>query len=154
MENFIKSIPVVCEDIISQLINQDIKKEKISFEKQLELKDSIAVITSIRSKKNSFQIIVNFSEDLAKSISSLVNGGVPVVIMDNQAKQIIMEISKLIIANSIIYLEDYDERCLPSPPCLVESKNIIYNTDEAMTTLKFKLMNEPLTIAIVTVDER
>lgn len=154
MENFIESIPSVCEDIIYQLINKNIDKEKISFEKQIELKDGISVITSITSRENLFQIMISFSEELAKNIASLIKGKVPVVIIDSQVKEIIMEISKLIISNSMIYLEDYDELCLPSPPWLIEAKDIVYSTGRSIITFRFKLMEEEFVIAIVTRDKR
>lgn len=149
MKNFIESLIIVSKDIMIQLLGEKVKLEKISFVKQFRIKESINMITSIRSEKNSFQIIINYSEELAKKISSTINGGIPIVQMDCQSKEAIIEISKLIVSNAIIDLDDYDETCTVSPILLVESSDMKYSADEDIAVLKFVLMEELLTILIV-----
>ena len=148
MTDFIKLISDTSKDIIYQLINEEMEIEKRETTKELELQEAISVVSSFMSKKNSFQIIISFSDELVKKISSASLGGLPIVTIDSESKYIVMEISKLIISNSVIFLDEYDECCLLSNPIIIDGDNITYSTDGVVKYIDFNLMNEKLTIAI------
>lgn len=150
--NFIECMSDTSKDVIHQLINEEIITEKTGISKRFETKEDISIISSLISDKKSFQIMINFSEELVKKISTLVNGGIPIVLIDIKSKQIIMEISKLIISNSVLYLDDYDETCRVSPPVIIEGSDITYSTDGLVSYREFDFMNEEFSIAIFPVD--
>lgn len=153
MLNFIESISDTSKDVIHQLMNEEIKFKESGVSKQFKSKENVSILSSLISERSSFQILINFSEELVKKISTLVNGGLPIVLIDLKSKEIIMEISKLIISNSVLYLEDYDETCKVSPPIIIEGDNITYSTSGLVSFREFKLMNEELSIVIFPVDE-
>lgn len=153
MVNFIETISQISKDIIHQLINEDIQIQKTLTRKQLNLKENIGVISSYTSCDNSFQIVINFSEELVKKISSLVHNGAPIVIIDDESKHIVMEIAKLIMSNSIMSLDAYDEIGLLSSPFIIEASNVTYSANGLVNFTEYKLMNEKLTIAILPIDK-
>lgn len=153
MLNIINSITDTSKDIIFQLIDEEILIGETKFTRQLELKENISIITSFTSKKKSFQISINFSQDLVRKISSLVQEGVPIVLIDEESKHIVMEISKLIISNSIICLEYYDQDCFLSPPIIIEGEKMKCSTNGLVGYIEYELMNEKFTISIFPIDK-
>ena len=153
MENIITAVSDTSMDIIYQLINKEMKVEKTAISKQLQLKENISVISGFVSSKRAFQIAVNFSEDLVKKIYSHFYNGLPLVLIDDESKHIVMEISKLIISNSVICLDDYDEFCSLSPPFIIEGNDMIYSANGLVSFMEFNLMDELLTIAVLPVAE-
>ncbi len=153
MENIIQSISETSVEIIHQLIHQEMVVKKTAISKKLQLKENISVISGFVSSKRSFQIAVNFSEELVKKIYSHFYNGLPLVLIDDESKHIIMEISKLIISNSIICLDDYDEFSSLSPPCIIEGSDMTYSSNGLVSFMEFNLMGEELTIAVLPIAE-
>lgn len=153
MVNFIESMADTSKDVIHQLMDEEITAKKSGISKEFKTKETISIISSFISDEKSFQIMMNFSDELVKKISTLVNNGVPIVLIDDKSKQIIMEISKLIISNSVLYLDDYDESCRVSPPVIIDgTESITYNTNGLVSYREFKLMDEEFSLAIFPVD--
>lgn len=148
MINFIETISETSKDVIHQLMEEEITPKKTGISKLFHVKESISVISSLISENISFQITINFSEELVKKIVSLVNGGMPIVLIDIKSKHIIMEISKLIISNSLLYLDEYDETFRVSPPIIMESIDTTYSTDGLVSYREFELMDEDFIITI------
>lgn len=148
MKNFIQLISHTSKDIIYQLINEEIETNKIETNQQLKLQETISVVSGFTTKNSSVQISISFSQELVKKISSRLNDGMPIVTIDSESKRIVMEISKLIISNSVIFLEGYDDLCVLSQPFIIEGSNTIYSSGGVVTYIDLNLMNEQFNIAI------
>lgn len=148
MINFIETISETSKDVIHQLMNEEIRLKKTGVSKQFHLKENISIISSLISEELSFQIMINFSEELVKKIVTLINGGMPIVLIDIKSKHIIMEISKLIISNSLLYLDEYDETFRVSPPVIIEGIDTTYTSDGLASYREFKFMDEDFIITM------
>lgn len=153
MVNFIQTISQASKLIIHELINEEIKIEKTCIGRQLKLKENIGVISSYNTSKESFQIAINFSEELVKKISSLVHNGAPLVIIDEESKHIVMEIARLIMSNSIISLDECYEVGYLSSPFIIAGSDLTYSANGLVNFMEYRLMNEKLTIAILPIDK-
>lgn len=151
MVNYINALVESSKNIINQMTGENLTLKNIRTKEEVRSQETLTVISGICNKDKSFQIMLNYTEILAKNISSIVKGGIPIAILDEESKYIIIEISKMIISNSIIQCENKIEDIYVIQPSLIKANNLSYNTEGLITTLEFELLEEDMKILIMPI---
>lgn len=94
--------------------------------------DSVAVIVGLTGKIRG-QVIISLSVDTAKSVASIMMGGMPVNELDDFAKSAISELGNMIMGNTATILFSRGIGIEITPPSLLMGEKIIISSTNMKT---------------------
>ena len=94
--------------------------------------DSVAVIVGLTGKIRG-QVIISLSVDTAKSVSSIMMGGIPVIEFDDFAKSAISELGNMIMGNTATILFSRGIGIEITPPSLLMGEKITISSSNMKT---------------------
>ena len=106
--------------------------KKVYIKKSPYAGDSVAVIVGLTGKIRG-QVIISLSIDTAKSIASIMMGGMAVETFDEMAKSAISELGNMIIGNTAIILSTRGIGVEITPPSLLMGNNLVISPSKMNT---------------------
>lgn len=106
--------------------------KKVYLKKSLYSSDSVAVIVELTGKIRG-QVIISLSIETAKSIASIMMGGMAVETFDDMAKSAISELGNMIIGNTATILSTRGIGVEITPPSLLMGSNLVISPSKMNT---------------------
>ncbi|HEY8420715.1 MAG TPA: chemotaxis protein CheX [Thermoclostridium sp.] len=106
--------------------------KKVYLKKSLYSSDSVAVIVGLTGKIRG-QVIISLSIETAKSIASIMMGGMAVETFDDMAKSAISELGNMIIGNTATILSTRGIGVEITPPSLLMGSNLVISPSKMNT---------------------
>jgi len=123
--------------------------ETICKSSDIRLHDGVSVMVCL-SGTISGQITINFSEELVKFIYQRYTKGIPVVEIDNEVKETIFTLSKLIIGNSCASLYGNGISMEVSSCCIVDGYNVNYiSVNRNVSVIYYETSLEEMNIMLI-----
>jgi len=140
------------KDLLLQILNLEVKEEESYIVQEIKTQNYISVIIGLSGFVKGW-VIINYSEEIGKKIASSMMNWIPIIILDDQVKNSICEISTMIVGNAIAKIYDSGVAIDLIPPILVYGEDISYNGNhKEITCLPFKIQNERVEINILIIE--
>lgn len=120
------------QQVLQMVIGVKPTLKKVYLKKSPYSSDSIAVIVGLTGKIRG-QVIISLSVETAKSIASIMMGGMPVDVFDDMAKSAISELGNMILGNTATILSTRGIGVEITPPSLLMGDNFIVSPSKMNT---------------------
>ncbi len=132
INSFSKSV----EENLSQVAGLCISKNKTFIKKSIKEDSCVNIVCGITGSIYG-QVILCIPKEIATVISSTMLNDIPIVIIDDKAKDVLLELGSIIFANSIAYYKSLGMDIDMTLPVIIIGDNIEYFTKSKVDCVSF-----------------
>lgn len=120
------------QQVFQMVIGVKPSLQKVYLKKDLCASDTVAVLVGLTGTIRG-QVIISLSTETAKTIASIMMGGMPVESLDDMAKSAISELGNMIIGNTATILSTRGIGVEITPPSLLMGENLVVSSSKMNT---------------------